>query len=76
MNQKVAEKYKGSITDEKLEELWDEYQNKPVGHFTIRVTFSVTNKTYIDDTSYQQNCKVQNRKIKFFNSTLYNTRII
>ena len=31
MNQKVAEKYKGSITDEKLEELWDEYQNKPVG---------------------------------------------
>jgi len=46
------------------------------GHFTIRVTFPVTNKAYIDNTSYQQNCKVQNRKIKFFNSTLYNTRII
>ena len=32
------------------------------------------NQAYIDNTSYQQNCKVQNRKIKFFNSTLYNTR--
>lgn len=33
------------------------------GHFTIPATFSVALKAYIDNTSYQRNCNVQNQKI-------------